>query len=203
MQNQTPLSQLCILVLAAGASSRMRGADKLLEPVKDRPLLRHVVELALGTGMPVFVTLAKGHPAREAVLDGLAFTRVQGFAAGDGMGASLRAGIETVPPDHAAMVLLADMPDIDDRDLQTMIAAHHRAPTAIHRACNADGTAGHPVIFPAWARAELLALRGDIGAKPVLQTHANAVQKVALPNAHATTDLDTPEDWAVWRAGQN
>ncbi|HLQ19463.1 MAG TPA: NTP transferase domain-containing protein, partial [Tabrizicola sp.] len=46
-----------ILVLAAGASSRMRGRDKLLQPVKGRPILRYVTETALAAAAPVLVAL--------------------------------------------------------------------------------------------------------------------------------------------------
>lgn len=200
MQDQGAAAPISILVLAAGASSRMRGGDKLLEPVKGQPLLRHVVRLALGTHLPVLVTLAQGHPARDAALDGLVVAAVRLDGAGHGMGASLRAGIEATPSDHALMVLLADMPDIDAKDLKVMIAAYKVSPDAIHRACTGDGLPGHPVIFPPWARGELLGVQGDTGAKSVLRAHANAVRLVVLPDTHATTDLDTPEDWARWRA---
>ena len=39
--------RIAALVLAAGAARRMRGRDKLLEPVAGRPLLRAVAEAAL------------------------------------------------------------------------------------------------------------------------------------------------------------
>lgn len=182
---------------------RMRGADKLLEKVQGQPLLRLVASRALGTGLQVVVTLADGHPVRDAALAGLDLATVRVVDAGDGMGASLRAGVMAVAPDRAILVLLADMPDIDAADLAQMLAAYRAEPAAIHRACNADGVLGHPVIFPPWARAALLGMAGDVGAKSVMQAHAEAVRRVVLPGAHATTDLDTPEDWAQWRALQN
>jgi molybdenum cofactor cytidylyltransferase len=62
--------------------------------------------------------------------------------------------------------------------------------------------AGHPVLFPADLRAELLALQGDEGARMVLQRHKARLRLIALPNQHALTDLDTPEAWAAWRLRQ-
>lgn len=178
----------------------MRGADKLLEPVYGQPLVRHVALLAIATGLRVVVTLSAHHPARTAVLEGLGINRIQVENAPDGMGASLRAGVSGVTAGHAIMVFLADMPDIDAADLAAMLAAYRAQPMAIHRATNAQGVPGHPVIFPPWARAALMALSGDTGAKPVLQAHAQAIRPVTLADDHATTDLDTPEDWARWRA---
>ncbi len=178
----------------------MRGADKLLEPVCGQPLLRHVAQLALGTGLSVVVTLPAQDPARAAVLKGLGVNRLQVESAGDGMGASLRAGVAAVPAGHSIMVMLADMPDIDAADLAAMLAANRAEPMAIHRAYSSQGVSGHPVIFPPWARAALMEVGGDTGAKAVLQAHADAIRPVTLPGDHATTDLDTPEDWARWRA---
>ena len=68
----------------------------------------------------------------------------------------------------------------------------------IVRATAMDGRAGHPVVFPARCLAEMAALQGDEGARAVLAAHE--VAHVALPGRRAVTDLDTPEDWAAWRA---
>lgn len=193
------LPPISLLILAAGASSRMRGVDKLLEPVQGQPLLRFVALNAIGTQFPVVVVLAPNRPARAAALDGLTLNRVQVLDANEGMGTSLRAGVLAIPHDHAIMVLLADMPDLDTVDMATVIAAYRLAPTAIHRACDAAGTPGHPVVFPPWARADLLHLGGDTGAQSVLRAHADNIYLIPLPAAHAVTDLDTPEEWTHWR----
>ena len=58
-----------ILLLAAGSSSRMRGGDKLLEPVAGRPLLTRIAEAALATGLPVHVALPPDRPASAARRD--------------------------------------------------------------------------------------------------------------------------------------
>ena len=50
------VNMIPIVILAAGASSRMRGRDKLLELVDGVALLRRQVERALNTGAKVFVT---------------------------------------------------------------------------------------------------------------------------------------------------
>jgi len=33
------------------------------------------------------------------------------------------------------------------------------------------------------------------------RTDRKAIKHIALPGSHATTDLDTPEDWMAWRRG--
>ncbi len=192
---------VAILILAAGASSRMRGADKLLQPVDGRPLLAERAAAARTTGAPVFVAL----PARDAAperwraVDGLGVTCLEVSDAASGMAASLRAGVGALPDQTAGVViLLADMPEITSDDLAALIAGADGA--TILRGAGADGTPGHPVLFPARDFAALRALDGDRGARDLLRRERGRVRLVPLPGAHALTDLDTPEDWARWRA---
>ena len=67
--------EVCILLLAAGASSRMRGGDKLLERVDGVPLVRRQVLAALATGCEVVVCLPDSTGPRFAALDGLIWIR--------------------------------------------------------------------------------------------------------------------------------
>lgn len=189
-----------ILILAAGASSRMRGADKLLEPVADQPLLARTAAAAQATGLPCLVVLPPDRPARLAALAAAGVAHVIAADAGLGMAESLKAGVAALPQDRAIMLLLADLPEITTEDLTRIAAAHRATPEAILRGASATGAPGHPVLFPARYRADLLTLAGDEGARSILARHRDLVRLIPLPGRHATTDLDTPEDWAAWRA---
>ena len=192
-----------ILLLAAGSSSRMRGGDKLMESVAGRPLLRRIAEAALATGLPVTVALPPDRPARHAALDGLAIRPVTVPDPGKGMSESLKAGLAALPPGAGVMLLLADLPEITARDLITLCHHWRAEPEAILRGAAADGTPGHPVCFPPDLRDDLMTLQGDEGARSVLVRHRARLRLIPLPDWHATTDLDTPEDWAAWRAAGN
>lgn len=191
-----------ILILAAGAASRMRGGDKLREEVAGQPLLRLILEraLAAATG-PVLCTLPDADHPRMACLEGLDVMPVLVPDAAEGMGASIRAGVTALPQSSdAVMILPADLPELDSADLRRMIAAHEAAPDAILRAVDRDGQHGHPVVFPAALFDALQACHGDSGARDLLRAYKDRIITIPLPAHHATTDLDTPEDWAVWRA---
>jgi CTP:molybdopterin cytidylyltransferase MocA len=191
-----------ILILAAGSASRMRGADKLLEDVDGEPLLAHSARVALATGCRVTVTLPPDRPGRLVAIQGLAVTPVIVPDAAQGMAASLIAGLRALPAAAPVLMVLADLPDLTTKDLQACLAVWAKDPRAIPRGAAADGTPGHPVGFPPDLRAELLALTGDTGARAVLARHADRLHLVRLPGTHATTDLDTPEEWATWRASR-
>lgn len=197
------MTDCTILLPAAGASSRMRGADKLVQPVGGQPLLARQARAALATGAPVIVTLPPPDhpfsPARLAAIGGLALARLEVAGAAEGMAASIRTAVAALPAATTGLlILLPDLPELDTEDLQRLLAAHEAAPGTICRATAEDGTPGHPVLFPARLFPALAGLHGDQGARAALA--GERPLPVPLPGRRATRDLDTPEDWAAWRA---
>ena len=195
------MTQPDILILAAGASSRMGPGDKLTEPVAGRPMLAHLAGQALATGAPVTVVLPPDRPARRAALAGLALRIVVAEDAALGMTASLRAGIAALPPHSpGAMILPADMPGLTTADLVLILARFAEDPGRIVRGGTPDGREGHPALFPADLFPALCALTGDEGGRSVIRANRDRLALVPLPGDHAVLDLDTPEDWAAYHA---
>lgn len=180
----------------------MNGPDKLLLDVGGQSLLRHVACHAVATKHPVFVALPAGNLARQDALAGLDLRIIEVADCNQGMAVSLRAGLATAPKESAGiLVALADMPKIIKDDYLSIINAFIDDPDAnIHRGASRDGTAGNPVLLPNWALNDPSIFKGDAGARHLLKKHSDRVRLVALPEDHAITDLDTPADWAAWRA---
>ena len=205
------MRNLTILIPAAGTSSRMRGSDKLLEPVGGLTLIRRQTLLALSQTPDVIVTLRDPDPDRRTALDGLPVTILAVPDAATGMAASIRRAAALIAAalprpvragvragGAALMILPADMPDLTAADLRLLIAAFDQTPAMILRG-SAGTTPGHPVILPAHLLAAAAALHGDEGARSILARHSAEIRLIALPDHHALTDLDTPEDWTAWR----
>ena len=193
-------TSLPVLLLAAGASSRMRGRDKLLEEVDGQPLLRRQARLAQGVG-PVIVALPPAPHPRYTALMGLDVTALPVADAAEGMGASLRAAFAALPAQTpAVMVMLADMPELQAEDLARLAEAVDTGDdTLIWRATTQGGAPGHPIVFAAAPFEQLTQLTGDDGGRTVVQSAAGRVRLIPLPGDRARLDLDTPEDWAAWR----
>ncbi len=182
-----------ILVLAAGASTRMRGADKLLEEIDGTPLILRAVRAATGAASEVLVALPPASERRAWLGDtGARLLEVAERA----MSASIRAGVEVCRAD-ALLIHLADMPEIDCHMIGRLCDAWMQCTAPILRATAVDGTPGHPVIFDRAHFPTLMALRGDGGARDVMA--GAEVETCALPGRAAIVDLDTPEAWAAWR----
>lgn len=194
------VEDIAIVLPAAGASRRMRGRDKLLEDLGGMPLLRRQALRALATGARVLVTLPPDRPARAEALTGLGVDLIVVPDAALGMAGSLRAAAGWAGAARALMVVLPDMPDIDTQHLKALMTAFKAAPARVHRGGTSDGRAGHPVLFPASCFAQMAGLAGDEGARSVIAQAAAPALITPLPDDLALRDLDTPEDWALWRA---
>ena len=57
------------------------------------------------------------------------------------------------------------------------------------------------MVFPNRCFKYLTTLKGDQGARALIEQDRKAIKYIVLPGSHATTDLDTPEDWMAWRRG--
>ncbi|WP_246035873.1 nucleotidyltransferase family protein [Aliishimia ponticola] len=197
-------SDIPILILAGGASRRMAGRDKLTETVDGVPLLRLQAERALRVSKDVNVLMRPGRPDRKQALEGLDVNVIVSPHALEGMGGSLRTGIEALDDRPCVLLMLADLIDINARDLRMVIEARTTAPNAlIWRGATQDNRPGHPVLFDRAVFADLKRLEGDSGGQEVMKAHADRVVLVPLPGDAARTDLDTPEDWARWRAARD
>lgn len=190
-----------ILLLAAGASRRMQGRDKQLEPVRAIPMLRHICQQAVNTGTDVdcYVTLPDANHPRARVIDDLPVTPIFVDNPGLGLSASLVAGVTAIAPTMAPSILVCptDLPDLTSAHFDAILTAQGQHPNTIIRAQSADGVFGHPVAFPRHLFAQLAAATGDQGPKHLFQTHP--VRAVQFDDMAPTTDLDTPQAWARWR----
>ncbi|MGB3246562.1 MAG: NTP transferase domain-containing protein, partial [Sulfitobacter sp.] len=122
--------------------------------------------------------------------------------AADGMSASLRAAFGALPRNApAAMLLLADMPDLTEGDLRIVLQEIDlKSENLIWRGATPSGKPGHPVVFAASLFPRFSDLTGDSGGQQVVAGAQGRIKLIPLPDSDARADLDTPEDWAAWRA---
>lgn len=197
-EKKTPAARPAIdgLVLAAGQSSRMGPANKLLALFDGEPLIRRTVRAALDAGVLRRVTVVTGHQADRiaAALAGLDVRLVHNADFATGLASSLKAGLEELTEDVAsAMILLGDMPGIGPEEIRTLAAAHDgsRVVRASH-----GGRRGNPVILPASVIRRVPLLSGDTGARHLIEASGLPVLDVDLGDA-ALTDVDTPDALAA------
>lgn len=189
------------VVLAAGRSTRM-GSNKLLEKVGGVPMVRLVVEAALASrARPVHVVTGHQADAVAAALAGLPVTLVANAAFASGLASSLKAGIASLSGTacDAAVVMLGDMPRIEGRHVDRLIAAFApKEGRSIVVPVRADKR-GNPVLWSAELFPEMLEVAGDTGARHLIGQHAESVAEVDLDTDAIFLDVDTPDVLAAVR----
>ena len=194
--------RVAAVVLAAGRSTRMGAVNKMLAEIGGKPLVRIAAEQALASrARPVIVVTGHQRDKVEAALDGLPVRFVHNADYAEGLGTSLKAGIAAVPADaDGAIVCLGDMPQVDGALIDKLLAAFDPERGALVVVPSIDGRRGNPVVWSRRFFNDLMAISGDIGARHLIGTYAEAVVEVPLAGDAALTDVDTPESLSAVKA---
>ena len=181
------------LLLCGGASVRF-GRDKLLEPIDGVPMAVVSARNLRGAVDRVLAVTRPGSAVLRSALEAAGCEVMETDRSLDGLGASLAAGVEASADADGWIVMLADMPFIREDTIRAVRSALEKGATIAAPAERASGTRGHPVGFRSGVRQELLALRGDEGARSVIQRHRGSVVLVEVDDAGITRDIDRPGD---------
>ncbi|UAJ12059.1 nucleotidyltransferase family protein [Polymorphobacter megasporae] len=190
-----------VIVLAAGRSTRMGAANKLIADLDGKPVVAHVVDAIAAAGLPPPIVVV-GHMAAavRAALGQRRATYVTAPDFAEGMSRSLRTGLAAAPLDwRAAIIALGDMPSVDAETYAALAAAAiDRVPVVIP---TWHGKRGNPL---AWSRAhwtELSGVTGDGGGKVLLAALSDRLVELPVDDPGILADVDTPEALAALRRG--
>jgi molybdenum cofactor cytidylyltransferase len=180
------------LLLAAGSASRF-GSDKL------QHTLPHGVAIAVQAARHLKSEIARvvavvrpgsEHLASHLKAEGCELVVCE--SASEGMGASLACGARAAGRADGYLVALADMPFIRRASIAAVRDA--LAAGAPFVAPYFHSRRGHPVAISGAYYEQLLALKGDEGARRLLQENAPKIVKIPVGDPGVIRDIDTPQD---------
>lgn len=181
------------VILAAGGSDRMGRAKQLL-PWRDKPLIQHVVRIAINSGLaPVVVVVGDAGEEVKRVLAGQKVDIVDNPDWRIGQSSSLQVGLKALPANTgAAVFLLADMPHVPGPLIRVLMEQHAMTLSPVI-APLVDGQRGNPVLFDRNTFTELEKLKGDKGGRGLFSKFT--VSWVEWHDSTVLKDIDTEEDY--------
>lgn len=186
------MASIPILILAAGASTRMGEKTKQLLPWKDTTLLGHAIQQAKKVSETVFVVLgAKANDIQKSIQHPETVINPEWAK---GMGSSISVGVKYLLEKRenvdAVLIMLGDQPFLDAPYLKKLIQEFEQGEHKIV-ATSYGKKWGVPAIFDGSLATELAALNQDFGARHIIEKY-RAGAKAISPEGKEI-DIDTLE----------
>nr|WP_315186896.1 nucleotidyltransferase family protein [uncultured Flavobacterium sp.] len=188
--------QCGILILAAGSSSRMGRPKQLLE-FESGTLLIHVIKTANNSKLyPIVVVLGANEELIKNSLQEQQLIIVTNENWQEGMASSIVKGItfikEKYPDTDGIIIAVGDQPHINTTQLHQLVEAQNTSRLPIV-ACSYAGIIGTPALFHQSVFPELMSLKGDIGAKKIIEKRIQDV--VTINFDKGIIDIDTEKEY--------
>lgn len=187
-------SKTAIVILAAGASSRM-GVPKQLLPWGSSTLIGHVIKISSSLNTEVHVILgANAHVIQSELPMAENINIYLNPEWKGGIGNSIAFAVKTLKKHHldGILFLLGDQPFVTKDYLEKMRNHFDKNTTSII-ASEFNGSLGVPALFPSEYFDELSTLNGDVGAKKIVLKYSDKLIKLAANDY--VTDIDTISDY--------
>lgn len=191
-------SQLQIIILAAGLSTRMGRENKLLLPYQGKPIIRHVAETLIHAQIGK-VNVVTGFEAEkvEDALTGLDVNWLHNADFEQGQMSTVRCAYQAISKSNEdVMIALGDMPKITRGEYQQIAKAfqkHHKQKIIIPYF---GQQRGNPIIMPAKFNAEISDGSMNAGCRRLTEKNPADVVRFLVNSVAYIADIDTPDDYA-------
>ena len=190
------IDKCAIVIIAAGESKRLGSPKQLLVIEDDTMLNRLVKTVNKALDLPIFLVLGANTALIKPQLPNIKLNIIENKYWQEGMGSSIRKGIQAVVDSaenfNGVLILVCDQPYITKASLQSLIQLQEEKCTPIAASFYAN-VAGTPALFHKSVFPELLALKGDQGARRIILAREQELAKLHFEKG--VLDIDTPEDY--------
>ena len=185
-----------IIILAAGNSSRL-GRPKQLLDYKGKSLLDIVIQAAVDSHCrPILVVLGAYATEIKEQLQHAEIETIINENWKEGMGSSISLGLGTLLNRQEALeqviIAVADQPFISSQIFHDLIETQQKTNKAIVASKYAQ-TIGTPVLFCKQYFEALLSLKGNHGAKGIVEQHSEDTTAISFESGQI--DIDTEQDY--------
>ena len=183
------------ILLAAGQSKRMYGENKLTKEIQGIPLIKLSVKNILPSSINELI-IVLGHQKEiiEKLIDKnkkIKFVFNKNFESG--MASSIKTGLNHLSEKtEAFFICLADMPMVNHDIYNQLIKSRNNKEIIVP---TYKGQQGNPVLFDKSMKEKVLDIKGDVGAKKILELNKDKILNLEINDQSITKGFDTKDNF--------
>ena len=184
------------ILLAAGQSKRMFGENKLVKKIQGIPLIKHSVKNILASSVDeLIIVLGYQKEIIEKLID--KNNKIKCVFNKDfesGMASSIKTGLNHLSKNtEAFFICLGDMPMVNHDIYNQLIKSKDNKEIIVPTYKEQQG---NPVLFDKSMKEKVLDIRGDVGAKKILELNKNKILNLEIDDQSITKGFNTQDDFS-------
>ena len=183
------------VVLAAGKSRRF-GGQKLLMPMGESTIVENTIDNICKSRVDHLIVVTGYEAKRFNMLKKKNKVQlVYNKEHASGMSSSIVCGVRSISKKSGAVIiLLADQPFINTDIIDILLESYTCSEKGIlYPVINKQR--GHPVIFSMKYKNDLMGLKGDRGARDIINNNPDDIEEINVNTDNILKDIDTPFDY--------
>ena len=193
------------ILLAAGQSLRMKGENKLTKEINGVPLIKYAVKNILGSTVDELIIVV-GHEKEiiEKIIEDnkkIKFVYNNNFASG--IASSIKIGLENISKkSEAFFICLGDMPNVNQNIYNKLIKSRNNYNKKFSTKYKKEiiiptfeKQYGNPVLFSKFMKKKIMEIKGDNGAKEIIQLNKDKILYIPFTQDGILLDFDTEDNF--------
>ena len=193
------------ILLAAGQSKRMEGENKLTKEINGIPLIKYAVKNILGSTVDELIIVV-GHEKEilEKTIEGnkkIKFVYNSNFTSG--VASSIKIGLENISKkSEAFFICLGDMPNVNQNIYNKLIKSRNNYNKKFSTKYKKEiiiptfeEQYGNPILFSKYMKEKIMQVKGDTGAKKILELYKKNIIKVKINNRGVLENFNTKDSF--------
>ena len=184
------------ILLTAGQSKRMNGENKLTKEIKGIPLIKLSVKNILASSInELIIDLGHQKEIIEKLIDKnekIKFVFNKNFESG--MASSIKTGLNNLSEKaESFFICLGDMPMVSHDIYNQLIKSKDNKEIIVP---TYKGQQGNPVLFDKSMKEKVLDIRGDAGAKKILELNNAKILNLEINDQSIAKRFNTQDDFS-------
>tara|TARA_B100000959_G_C14857107_1_gene572668 strand:- start:320 stop:895 length:576 start_codon:yes stop_codon:yes gene_type:complete len=184
------------ILLAAGKSKRMIDENKLSKKFKNTPLINHSIKNILFSNIDELIIVLgyEKELINKLIEKNNKIKIIYNKNFESGMASSIKVGLNHLSKKaESFFVCLGDMPMINKEIYNQLISQRNKKDIIVP---TYNDIQGNPVLFSKLMKSSIMTIKGNFGAKKILEQNKDKILKLEINDINITKDFNTKNDFS-------